>query len=375
MGAGDGFDDGSTQSGTCDDCYHEDSEGPRRDGAQEEKCDLSAFSSLHDALTLILVTSPIRSHPSTEMLENTLRSYVVGGKLAACEKVIVSDGCYACEPGQRERQKHGRVPRDWLKPYAAYRNRLDELVEKASSSHDDEEAHLFARCRHVRAPRHIGFGGCTSLALSYVATPYVMVIQHDRTCLRPFDALRIVSAMRASQDKVRYVGLPTKASLSRCAPEHVQHRCGIRLVEDDVDPQVSEMCAREDIRLWPLLFWYDSTHICSLSHYREFVFAQGRVPGGGFPEDTLGQVMHSEICAAAKVGSWHAVHARYGTYLFLDGGGPMVGHLRGRRYVDEAEVARQGWRKNPQPPCGLDSKQAAEVCDEPPLSMMCCDVL
>ena len=50
----------------------------------------------------------------------------------------------------------------------------------------------------------------------------------------------------------------------------------------------------------------------SASHYRDFVFARGRIPGGGFPEDSLGQTMHAEICAGARANTWHEVHSIYG---------------------------------------------------------------
>merc|ERR1712187_1032296 len=157
--------------------------------------------------------------------------------------------------------------------------------------------------------------------------------------------------MEASQGAIKYLGLPTKASIARVAPEHVQMRCGIRLTGDDLSPQVAQASASAGIRLCPLLFWYDSTHFSLASHYREFVFAKGRVPGAGFPEDSLGQEMHAEICATAKQGgNWYDVHARYGTYLLLDDTGSMVGHLRGRRYIEEAELHRQGWTKTVQRP-------------------------
>merc|ERR1712039_680266 len=116
-------------------------------------------------------------------------------------------------------------------------------------------------------------------------------------------------------------------------------RWNISVDEGLVDPSVDRVVAVAGLQLQVLLFWYDSTHICLSSHYRDFVFAKGRVPGGGFPEDSLGQTMHAEICAAARAGSWHDVHAAYGTFLVTDGGGPMVGHLRGRRYNEESELS------------------------------------
>merc|ERR1719188_739603 len=130
-------------------------------------------------------------------------------------------------------------------------------------------------------------------------------------------------------------------------------RCRIQLSgAEDVGPRVAASAAGAGVRLCPLFFWYDSTHICRTDHYLGFVFAKGNVPGGGFPEDSFGQAMHAEISAAARNGSWREAHAAYGTFLLDDRGGPVVGHLRGRRYIEEValeEKVWKGWKKGSQP--------------------------
>merc|ERR1712139_389734 len=85
------------------------------------------------------------------------------------------------------------------------------------------------------------------------------------------------------------------------------------------------------------------THICRAEHYRTFVLRGGKVPRGAFPEDTLGQAFLAELKAAGQDG-WREVHARYGTYLYLDGGPAIVGHLKGRKFQDEATLREKGWR-------------------------------
>merc|ERR1719436_1389360 len=117
-------------------------------------------------------------------------------------------------------------------------------------------------------------------------------------------------------------------------PANMMSRWHIHISTEDMDPQVATAAALAGIQLQVLLFWYDSTHICEVEHYRNFVFAKGRVPGGGFPEDSFGQAMHADICAAAPEGRWREAHAAYGTYLLADGDEPMVGHVRGNKYKD-----------------------------------------
>jgi len=326
---------------------------------------------LQHLLTIVLVTSPIRSHPSTEMLERTLVSYVENSAdLAECAKIVVSDGFTIAGPEQKPKPKSGRIPEAWVLPYSEFRDRLDGLVVVATTSSRDDAVGMdgglhshpatrkrvvsaFRHCWHLRMEQHKGFGGCTYCALRLVKTPYVLVLQHDRPCTRAFPASRLLGAMLASKGMVKYVGLPTKASLARTLPAAVQSRCQFRLDDDAVDEGVAAAAAMSEVTLRVLLFWYDSSHLCQVSHYRDVVFAKGHVPGGGFPEDSFGQAMHADICAGAQAGRWRQAHAAYGTYLYVDGQGPLVGHLRGRRY--SLDAAERGKLRMPSRESGLKS--------------------
>lgn len=267
-----------------------------------------------------------------------------------CLKIVVSDGLNVAAPGQRSRPKTGRVPAEWAAPYDEFRDRLDALLAR-------ERHGAFTNSKHVRMPARRGFGGCVKAALSVVATPYVLVLQHDRPCLRSFDSRGILAAMEASHGVVKYVGLPTKASLARSLPDSIQARCNIKVDSEEVDGVAAEAASTAGIRLRFLLFWYDSAHFCSTTHYRTFVFNTGRVPRGGFPEDSLGQRMHAEICTAAigAPGGWREAHAQYGTFLYVDGGPNAVGHLKGRKYIESAELKERGWSGQASKirPCGI----------------------
>ena len=46
---------------------------------------------VEELLSIVLVTSPVPSNPSTQMLEHVLSSCTEGGGLEACQKIIVSD--------------------------------------------------------------------------------------------------------------------------------------------------------------------------------------------------------------------------------------------------------------------------------------------
>eukprot|EP00747_Dinoflagellata_sp_TGD_P218825 gnl/TRDRNA2_/TRDRNA2_91028_c0_seq1.p1 gnl/TRDRNA2_/TRDRNA2_91028_c0~~gnl/TRDRNA2_/TRDRNA2_91028_c0_seq1.p1 ORF type:complete len:370 (+),score=55.33 gnl/TRDRNA2_/TRDRNA2_91028_c0_seq1:139-1248(+) len=321
------------------------------------QCIVSCLLSMEELLTVVLVTSPVPCHPSTEMLEWVLRSYVANADgLWRCPKIIVSDGftITARSEGQQSRVKLGRIPLEWAAPYSEYRERLDVLCKSSIGGAEetlDAAALAFMHCKHMPMDRHRGFGGCLEAALPLVTTPYVLVLQHDRPCHRAFDCRGILAAMEGAGGVVKYVGLPTKASLARSHPEQILNGCQIRVDEESAtDSAVSEAAASSGIQLRLLLFWYDSTHICQTKHYRYFVFEEPppmvprRVAKGGFPEDSMGQAMHQEICAAARNGKWRDVHATYGTYIYVPSDGlPLVGHVRGRRYLSSDVLNERGW--------------------------------
>jgi hypothetical protein len=183
-----------------------------------------------------------------------------------------------------------------------------------------------------------------------------------RACVRisqPFDVLGVVRAMAASAMGVaskgeeettmsapmHYVGLPTTTTLGHAqkmaskyhlfverAP-YVRHApaspawkaAAAAAAASDRGSTSDEAGARQQLRFVPLLQWYDSTHICATSHYRDFVFGWRGPPGagkrlvakGGFIEDKLSQAQLAEIRAHGM-----EAHAAWGTFLLDDGTRP-----------------------------------------------------
>ncbi|CAE7510035.1 unnamed protein product [Symbiodinium sp. CCMP2456] len=277
------------------------------------------MQAVDELLTIVMVTSPVPSNPSTEMLEHVLSSCTTAGGFNTCPTIVVSDGYRVASAGQRPKPKAGRVAPDWEEPYEEFRHKLDNVDSTASSA--------LSGVQHIRVLEHKGFAGCLHIALRQVRTPFVLVLQHDRPCLRPFDGAGLLAAMLGCS-QLKYVGLPTKASLARTEPAHLASNWHLQ-------PEVWD-AADGSFKLRPLCLWYDSAHICRLDHYRDFVFRKGRDWSGGFPEDSFGQDMQQELRSAAAEGRWKEVHDTFGTYLYDDGGGPVVGHLNGRRFrLDE----------------------------------------
>jgi hypothetical protein len=69
-----------------------------------------------------------------------------------------------------------------------------------------------------------------------------------------------------------------------------------------------------------------------VDHYKTFVFNGYRVKRGGFIEDKLGSLMLHDLRTQGPKS-----HAKYGTWIIDDlSGNPMVGHLHGRGFLEDA---------------------------------------
>lgn len=379
---------------------------------------------LSDLLTIIVTTSPIKSNPSTELLERTFDTFLHAGADFAyeCRKVIVCDGCRVLDDGgggdeekkdseqevgsERARKKDRKVSRKHnntkqalrngiathtqLEAYQGFKENLRRLCAKANDP-DAEKTDTPTPFRHaevVSLPERHGYGFALRHALrNCVETPYVCVIQHDRTFMRPTPLREVVHCM-ANDDRINYVGLSMRSNLmyrdiflskyGRKAHEELESmlRHPPELLLDPtvygpggahadtgnistadrlrIDryfksnqhrsfmehrPEEGGGSVRHQLTLTPTLFWYDNTHVVNTEHYRDFVFNKRfkMVARGGFVEDKLSPVIIRNVERLGLVKG----HARFGSYLLDDHSGHFfTGHLDGGSFLTRAEKAQ-----------------------------------
>ena len=357
-------------------------------------------------LTIVVTTSPIRSHPSTDMLETLLRTFSLVPELAPCARVIVCDGFNVTDKPQNPKYRRRRfITPEEAGRYAAFGGRLRALLAAQEAAAPPGE---LGRTRLLQLPKRAGFALALRAALRHVSTPYVMVVQHDWAFLRPFplrDVLRVLTQAQTQQYggggdgdgdgdgdgggdssglNVKYVGFASTSSLDYA--EQVSSRCrGL--------PRLQSLAPRlGGLPLLPLLFWYDKTHICEVAHYRHFVFGEPEVGaaggaaaggaggaaeareaeerGGVGEEDTGGEGGETGAAAARVSTIWGKMcvlrpgdfiedtlghvqlddikangmgaHAKYGTFLFDDGRGEVLSHLDGRRFLTGEQREARG---------------------------------
>jgi len=239
--------------------------------------------------------------------------------------------------------------------------------------------------------RH-GYGFALRHALRHcVTTPFVCVIQHDRTFMRATPIRQVVDAMWRHPN-IKYVGMSMRSNLmyrdiflSKYGRTYSEQQLQMvlrpeeLLVDADKFGPDSESVRQMDfpsdsikknilalaetyrasshrlgeqeyfgqqqrrqgqhhdkgkhqMTLTPTLFWYDNVHIAETEHYRDFVFhpTYKMVARGGFVEDKLSPVLKRTV---ERLG-FRDGHSRFGCYLLDDHSGMFfTGHLDGGSYL------------------------------------------
>ena len=106
-----------------------------------------------------------------------------------------------------------------------------------------------------------------------------------------------------------------------------------------LNPMECEEAGKQQLSLTPTLFWYDNTHVCETSHYRDFIFnpRYKMVVRGGFVEDKLSPVITRSV---ERLGLREG-HSKFGCYLLDDHSGFFfTGHIDGGSFMTQDERER-----------------------------------
>lgn len=227
--------------------------------------------------SIVVITSPARSHPSTEIIWSVLETLPLLGGLAEAPILVVCDGCRAAselETAHAERvrpklerdpcalSKRGIVRDDIARNYVAFQARLAQ----------EAAAKLPRRLSLLQLESHHGFALAVREGLRATQTRFALVVQHDRAFIRSIDAddLRGIAAHFDSQPSCRYVGFPSGTSKNLAARTASQYKLHSLLEQRTYTlrphtpaEEAAALPAKVDaeLRLRPSIFWYDSNHL------------------------------------------------------------------------------------------------------------------
>ena len=263
-----------------------------------------------DLLTVLITTSPCHSHPNTDLLDKVMGTFLLVPGLKECRKIIICDGYNVTS---FIRYKKGKVTSEEAEGYEEYKKRLQNSIDEGKEEYQNTEL--------LELASRFGFGFALKEAFPLVTTPFVMVIQHDRSFRQGFDLLKIMQTMQHIP-KMKCVLIPLAST------NNYRKRMDTKFFKFDM--LVGYEIEYDDLYFLPLCQFYDSTHIATVEFYKDFIFGKKMVPKNGFIEDKLGQTMVRDIRENGM-----KAHEKYGTYLYGDGFGYLVQHLDGRDGMEE----------------------------------------
>jgi hypothetical protein len=270
-------------------------------------------------VTIVLTTSPCRSHPSTVLIEETVASIArhAGASPSTGTRLLVV--CDGVKLRAKSKFRSGQVDEDGAARYEAYLDRLSWLVRDGTSPLRGAEI--------LRLEERHGFGHALKRGMMRVTTPYVLVCQHDRVFTRDVP-MRAVLDIMETDESVAYCGFPTSTTLAhdKSHQSRFPGYSAFHLPRRTYDQHPG-------LELVPLTQFYDSIHVARTSWFLSSVYGLKRwtnLPLGGFIEDTFGQVMLDDIRRHGP-----SAHAKYRTFIVEDDiGTPMAGHIDGHDPID-----------------------------------------
>jgi hypothetical protein len=302
-------------------------------------------------ISIVVVTSPFGSMPSTSIINYVLKSCDLVDGLQNAPVKIVFDGF---KLGNEDRWKKGRITEESKSRYDQYYDNL------ARDMRDSPHVEL------IRSPEHLGFAMSVKLGLEHCTTKYALIAQHDRCFCTPFNDLHLLLDMFEKYEYIRYIGFPTSNNVTHDRVLTSGYKLTCLNYNTDIKFQLGP-----SLFLQPLIFWFDSQHLCHVERYLNIYKPYKTLPvhlrevvglkavkdmflkPGDFIEDRFGQVQRNLFATLRENNCPDAIIVElfrwYGSYLcwitdepFYDETQqselckprtqPMVKHLHGREF-------------------------------------------
>ncbi len=270
-------------------------------------------------LSAVIVTSPTTFHPSTSMLEHVVDS-LNHVREAICKVVIVFD--WFKDLRDAAKAKKGVITEEMRQGYIAYIAAVDDL-------YGNNPRFILKKCES-----HQGFAWCVHAGLLECTTQYAIICQHDRAFTSSVDCMSDIMDICEDNNYIRYVGFPTCSNINN---HHIFTRY----------PKLKGFQSKNipingGLLLQPLIFWYDSNHLCHIQRYLEIYKPYRNMPvelrqllkevnipvhdflcrNGDFIEDRFGQAQRNFLVTLSEndynLDLIFDVFKWFGSYLLCD---------------------------------------------------------
>lgn len=293
-------------------------------------------------LSICLVTSPAPCHPSLILVEEIIESlkFIPEISLATCPLYVICDGYQITN---ENRTKKGRVTAALARNYEDYKIALSAYFHQLKCRYESFSGSIHS------LDSHQGFAHAVKVGLSLCTTKYCLIAQHDRIFCHSFPYLRKLIDVMDRSPHIRYVGFPSVTSNTHNAIIQSNHRLNCLNEDDMIIPvHYGESSEDESIYLQPLVFWYDSQHLCHVKRYLEIFQPYLNIPSdlksifgnkimnglvlrrGDFIEDRFGQHQLKSLVKLRELEDRELIKRAfrwYGSYLVWIPGIPFENYL------------------------------------------------
>jgi len=267
--------------------------GKKRQMAWSLSDDITRFAGrpvrddLRDRVTILMPSSPIPSHPSTDKIAEAIRQIRTYPEIAECEIIIMLDGV---------REEHQSRAAD----YAEYTRRLIDLCNWDPAFHG---------CLPLVFDRHTHQANMTRYALTLVRTPLIYFVEHD---FHPFGEIPFTKVCDVVQNRsdVNYVCFNWEHEIS-------PYRLHMYLDKDPRDV--------DGLPMIRAIQWSQQPHIAKTEWYRWIIHNHFGVRARAMIENVMYGVVARSI--QGSVSNW----LKWGTWVYTPPGSIRRSfHLDGR---------------------------------------------
>ncbi|UJR35083.1 hypothetical protein I4U23_027858 [Adineta vaga] len=312
-----------------------------------------------DLLTIILTTSPVPSAPLPDLIKKTLAS--LPQSLSSVPIVITFDN-FTIASNEQGRLKKGSVPQDLADRYPAYIKNVCELFGNINHSSNDLECSVLSNSvRNVTflvLKKRNGFAFSVKIALNYIKTPYVMILQHDWLFTIHPPMSHLLSILQ-TENEVKYISFVARMSLNYETSRGHSHHYYRHIFSEARNLRVDRLLSND---LIACLHWFDRPHLCSVETYRQ-IFNLSIVKRGDFLEDTFGIDYIKNISNASTKQIAFYEWQKWGAWLYYPDDGKIltVCHQHGRKNL---LGERQEKKISKQIKSNLGKRVTVENCEE-----------
>lgn len=225
----------------------------------------NVIDELKNNISYIFISSPAPSNPTIDMIKLSINSLYKLSPFDTIEDydilklnniIIMLDGYILINEDiqQQVKLKQGRISKSMEDKY----NEFEINLRNYYKSYNNIEI--------IRLNKHYGFGLAVKEGLLRCKTKYAFICQHDRIFIKEFKYTYNLIKIFEKYSHIRYMGFATSSSKTHADILHSKYNLSF-LNNNKVDLDINDN--EYNIYLQPLIFWFDSQHVCNVKRYLE----------------------------------------------------------------------------------------------------------